>query len=317
MTNLKTIAEKLKMEKSVAIFCHVRPDGDAVGSAVALCLALKGMGKMAKVFCSDAIPERFSYMNGAKEISKVFSGEYTAFVAVDCADEARMGEMGLEFSKCSNTFNIDHHVSNNKYGKYFYVFDSASNAENIFALIKELGTPVTEEIATALATGIVTDTGNFKHKNVTAKTLYSAAELKEKGADFNKIIYHNFTEQSAERAKLFGIVMSKLRYLLDGKFAVATITQSDIEKSGANPDETEGFIDFVMGVKGVEVGACIMQTGANKYKCSLRSKSADVNAVASRFGGGGHVLASGCQMQGEFEEVIDDLRYAVSQYIPD
>jgi phosphoesterase RecJ-like protein len=111
--------------------------------------------------------------------------------------------------------------------------------------------------------------------------------------------------------------MSKIRYLLDGKLAVASVLQSDLESSGALPDETEGFIDFVMGIKGVEVGVCIMQIGGDKYKCSLRSKTVDVNAVASRFGGGGHILASGCQIQGEYEEVVDDIRYAVKQQIPE
>ncbi len=317
MTNLKTIAEKLKTEKSVAIFCHVRPDGDTIGSALGLKLALISLGKTAKVFCADVIPERFFYMDGAKEISTVFSGEYTAHFGVDCSDETRMGDLGLDFLKRSNTYNVDHHVSNLKYARHNCVIDNASNCENILALIKELGVEITPSIATALATGIITDTGNFKHKNVTAKTLYSAGELREKGADLNKIIYHMFTEQSKERAKLFGLVMSKLRYLLDGRLVIASILKPDFEKSGARPDETEGFIDFIMGVKGVEVGVSIMQTGESKYKCSFRSKSADVNAVASKFGGGGHILASGCQMQGEYEEVIDDIRYAVSQYLPD
>lgn len=315
--SIKAIAEKLKNEKSAAIFCHIRPDGDAIGSAVALCHALKSLGKRADVFCSDSIPERFSCIDGVKDIRSVFSGEYSAFVAVDCADTGRIGEFGSEFSKRNNTYNIDHHISNTRYAKYNCVVDNASNCENVFDLIKAMNCPVTESIADALATGVVTDTGNFKHKNVTSKTFYTAAELKERGADFNKIVYRMFTEQTPARAKLFGLVMSKIRYLLDGKLAVASVFKSDLEKSGALPDETEGFIDFVMGIKGVEVGVCIMQTDEDNFKCSFRSKSADVNAVAGRFGGGGHILASGCRIQGEYEEVIDDIRYAVSQQIPD
>ncbi len=316
MNNLKLIAQKLKTEKSVAIFCHLRPDGDAVGSALGLAYALKAIGKIVKVFCSDVIPARFNYLDGVAEISNVYSGEYTAFVAVDCADEGRIGDLGFEFSKHFNTYNIDHHVSNTSYARYNAVVDNASNSENILCIIKELNVPLTTEIANALATGVVTDTGNFKHNNVTAKTLRAVAELKENGADLHKIVYYNFTEQSAERAKLFGLVMSKIRYLLEGRFAVALVLKCDLEKSNANPDETEGFIDFVMGIKGVEVGACVMETGGSKYKVSLRSKSADVNAVAGKFGGGGHKLASGCQMQGELEEVVDELRYAVSQQLP-
>ena len=317
MINLKQLAEKLKTEKSVAIFCHMRPDGDTIGSAVALCLALRGLGKTADLYCSDAIPSRFSYLDGVDLFSSVVNGEYSCFVAVDCADLSRLGELGVDFSKKNNAYNIDHHVSNTDYARYNCMVDNASNCENIFDLINYLNAPITTPIANALATGVITDTGNFKHKSVTPKTLLVASELKKAGADFNQIIYRNFTEQTKERAKLFGLVMSKIRYLLDGKFAVASVLKSDLELSNAKPDETEGFIDFVMGIKGVEVGVCIMQIGADKYKCSLRSKTVDVNAVASRFGGGGHILASGCQMQGEYEEVIDNLRYAVKQQIPE
>ncbi len=314
--NVKFIAEKLKTEKSVAIFCHYRPDGDTVGSALALSMALSALSIKNAVFCADKIPPRFNYLIGVDKISNTVTGEFSAYFAVDSADLSRLGELGLEFSRKNNTYNVDHHVSNTSYAKYNCVIDSASNCENIYALIKELGVTVTFEIANALATGVITDTGNFKHKSVTASTMYVAAALKEAGADFNQIIYYAFNEQSKERAKLFGLVMSKIRYLLDGKLAIASVLKTDLEKSGARQDETEGFIDFVMGITGVEVGVCIMQIGEDRYKCSFRSKSADVNAVAGRFGGGGHILASGCQIQGEYEEVIDDIRYTVSQYLP-
>ena len=111
--------------------------------------------------------------------------------------------------------------------------------------------------------------------------------------------------------------MQRIRYFLDGKFAVATVRLADFEISKARQDETEGFIDFVMGVEGVEVGACVMETAKDKYKISFRSKSADVNGVASMFGGGGHTLASGCQIQGEYEEVVDKITFAVSRYLPE
>lgn len=317
MINLKSLAEKLKTEKSVAIFCHMRPDGDAIGSALALYHALISLGKRADVYCSDAIPTRFSYLDGVDNFSSSVFGDYSCFVAVDSADINRLGDLGSVFLKKNNTYNVDHHISNTAYARYNSVIDSASNCENIFELIKYLNADITPAIANALATGVITDTGNFKHKSVTPKTLLVASELKKADADFNQIIYRMFNEQTKERAKLFGLVMSKIRYLLDGKLAVASVLQSDLESSGALPDETEGFIDFVMGIKGVEVGVCIMQIGRDKYKCSLRSKTVDVNAVASRFGGGGHILASGCQIQGEYEEVVDDIRYAVKQQIPE
>ena len=180
-----------------------------------------------------------------------------------------------------------------------------------------MGAEVTPEMANLLAMGIMTDTGNFKHKNVTASTLVCAGLLVEKGADLNTIHYNMFAKQSKARAKLFGLIMSKIRYFLDDKLTIATIMQKDIELAGAKQDETEGFIDFLMGIDTVEVGICILEVGQNKFKISFRSKGTDVNAVAGTFGGGGHVLASGCQISGEYEEVVDRLTFAVSRYLPE
>ena len=186
-----------------------------------------------------------------------------------------------------------------------------------FYIIKELGVEITEEIANLLMLGLMTDTGGFKHKNVTPDTLRVAAELKEKGADTNAIYYHAFSKQSKNRAALFGRTMSKIRYLLEDKLAIATVRLSDIAACSAEQSDTEGFIDFIMGIDGVEVGICILETANDKYKISFRSKEANVSAVAATFGGGGHVLASGCQISGEYEEVVDKLRFAVSRELPE
>lgn len=317
---MKTIEElslKLKKEKSVAIICHVRPDGDTLGSALALFHALNNLGIKAKVFCDDTVPSRFFFLKSAEFVESNLSGEFSAMLAIDCADLTRLGDFYEAFSKHKNTYVLDHHVSNTRFAKENVVIDNASNSENVLALIESLNAEITTEIANLLAMGIMTDTGNFKHKNVTANTMRSASKLIEKGADLNNIHYHMFSKQTKQRAKLFGITMSKIRYFLDGRFAVASILESQLIESGAKRDETEGFIDFVMGIEGVEVGACILEMDKNKYKISFRSKGTDVNAVAGTFGGGGHVLASGCQIQGEYEEVVDKICFAVSRHIKD
>lgn len=313
--NLDKIANKLLKEKKVAIFCHIRPDGDALGSSCALKLALCKKGIRAEVFCYDAVPERFNFLKEILNVKKEFSGEFTAFVAVDCADLERLGGFAEIFLAQKNTYNIDHHISNKNYAAFNCVIDRASNSENVCELIECLGIPFDSEIADLLALGILTDTGNFRHKNVTSETFVCAAQMVGYGADLNNISYNMFTAQSKERAKLFGMVMSRIRYFMEDKIAVASVMLEDFESTNAKPDETEGFIDFVMGIKGVEVGACVMQIGAKKFKVSLRSKSADVNKVAATFGGGGHVLAAGCQLNGEYEEVIDKLSFAISRYI--
>lgn len=316
MISLRELSKKLKAEKSVALFCHVRPDGDTLGSALALKIALKKLGIVAEVFCDDPVPSRFFFLNETKTVKDKLNGDFSAFVAIDCADISRLGTFAEPFLAHKNTFSIDHHVSNGRYAKINYVLDRSSNCENVLELIDELGVEICVDMANLLAMGIMTDTGNFRHKNVTENTLYSAGKMVEKGADLNNIYYHMFSAQTKNRAKLFGKTMQNIRYFFDGRFAVATVKLEDFDACNAEQSETEGFIDFVMGIIGVEIGACVMETQKNKFKISFRSKSADVNAVAGYFGGGGHTLASGCQIHGDYEEVIDKITFAVKRELP-
>lgn len=316
MISIETLANRLKNEKRVAIIIHVRPDGDCVGSGVALKLALESLGIPAEVFCSDDIPARFFFLEEARKIRKDFSPEgFSAVIAVDCADLFRLGNFAESFRAQKNTYEIDHHISNTHFSRHNYVYERGANCENVMEIIKQAGVKIDKKIADYLLMGIMTDTGNFRHKNVTPDTLYKSGELLAAGADMNKIAYYMFSAQSKERAKLFGMTMSAIRYFEEDRIAIASVRREMLEKAGARADETEGFIDFVMGVVGVEVGACVMEIEKNKFKISLRSKSADVNAIAGVFGGGGHVLASGCQVFGEYEEVIDRLVCAIKRFI--
>lgn len=317
LISIESVASQIFNEKSVAIFTHIRPDGDAIGSSLALFKALKQKGISACLYFEEDIPERFSFITNGNQIEKILQGEYSAFVSVDCADSLRLGAYMQAFLNHKNTYSIDHHISNLRYAKQNYINDNASNCENIYQLLTSASVEITKDIADCLAMGIMTDTGGFRHKNVTESTLLTVSKLVKNGADLNEISYHMFTEQSKERAKLFGLVMQKIRYFQQGRFAVITISKETLRNSGARADETEGFIDFVMGIKGIEVGASVMEMDNGNYKISFRSKKADVNAVASTFGGGGHVLASGCQICGEYEEVVDKINFAVSRYIED
>lgn len=317
MISLSDLAKNLKQEKKVAIFCHVRPDGDAIGSACAIKNALISVGVTAEAYCDDYIPDKFSFLAKDQFKSKITDSDYTALIAVDSADIARLGEFSELFARCKNTYNVDHHVSNTRYAKFNYVCDKSANALNIYDLIVELNANIDIHTANLLAMGIMTDTGNFTHQDVGSEALDVASVLVKKGANLNEIYYQTFKKQTQERAKLFGMVMSKLRYFHNGRFVVCAIKDSQIKESGAHPSETEGFVDFIMGIDSVEIGATVMEIDKNKYKISLRSKGANVNAVAGSFGGGGHVLASGCQINGEYEEVLDKLSFAVSRELID
>ncbi len=315
MVTLLEIADKLKTFKSVGIISHVRPDGDTIGSALALKYALNKLNIKADTFCDDAIPKKFSYLLGYDGFLTEVKFDYDTFIAVDCADLLRLGTFGEAFSKKAENFVVDHHVSNDRFAKYSYVFDNASNCENMYELIKCLGVEIDEDMANALMTGISTDTGNFAHKNVTENTFFVAGELKRYGADINKVNYYNFKSQSKERSKLFGKVMSKLRFFLDDRLAISSVFQNDLKETGAVAEETEGFIDFVLSINSVEVAISVMEVKARTFKVSFRSKNSDVNEMARVYGGGGHVLASGCMINGEYEDVIDRLSYTVKQYI--
>ncbi len=309
------LADKLLSEERVALFCHVHPDGDTLGSACALKIALTKVGVKAEVFCSDSVPLKYTFLPEIRNVKSELDGKFSAFVAIDNAEITRLGAFAAEFSEFKNTFNIDHHVSNTRYAAINYVVDGSSNSENVYDIINAMKVGIDGEIANLLALGIVTDSGNFHHKNVTKRTFLCAAELLERGADFNEIYFNAFSRQSPERVKLFSRVMDKIRYFEDGKIALITVSLSDLKETGAKQDETEGFIDFVMGIVGVEVGICLMQTDNNSYKASFRSKNTDVNAVASVFGGGGHKLASGCKISGSYEEAVDKAVSTVRRFL--
>ena len=313
---IEDVIVQLNKSSRIAVFCHARPDGDALGGGLALTLALKNLGKTAYMCCEDVPPEKFSYLPAMKLVgTEIPQVEYDLFVTVDCADVTRLGVFAKRFSKFKkNTVNIDHHVSNGNFADFNFVKVCPASCEIITAIIRAAGWEITEEIANLLMLGLITDSGNFTHQDVNAQTFETAAYLRDKGADVNKINYQMFSRQPKERALLYGRVMNNIRFGLDGKLTFIVISAKDMEECGADKSLTEGFVDFPLTIDGVEVSISLMEFKKEQYKASLRSKGkVNVNAVASVFGGGGHVLASGCMLFGTLEHVIDKLTYAVYQ----
>lgn len=314
-SKIEEITAKLNNAKRVAVFCHVHPDGDAIGGGLALYHALKSKGKTVCFVCEDAVPEKFMFLAGASEVkTELPDSGYDLFVSLDCADLTRMGAFAKNYGKFKETVNIDHHVSNNGYAKYNYIVECPATCEILTDILTAGGFEITEDIANALMLGLVTDSGNFVHMDVTPKTFETAAYLRGKGADCNKIYYEMFSRQTKPRALLYGRVMGKIRFALEDKLTFIVISVKDMEETGADKSLTEGFVDFPLTIDGVEVSAALMEAKKDRYKVSLRSKGkVNVNAVATAFGGGGHILASGCMICGSLEHVIDKLTYAVYQ----
>ncbi len=316
--SLSEIAQKLNTSEKIAVFCHVRPDGDALGSGMALCRALQNAGKTAVMCCDDAVPAKFAFLPALSEVRQQLpSSDFDTYVCVDCADGTRAGTFSAKFKKfAGTTINFDHHVSNDGYAKMNYVVVCPATCQIMTEFFTVAGYEITKEIADLLMLGLVTDSGTFTHCDVEPETFRTAALLCEKGANVNEISYQTNGRQTAARAILYGKVMSAMRFLLDGKLAVITVTREQMREAGVDISQTEGFVDFPLTVDGVEVAISLLEVKRGQYKASLRSKgNVNVNAVAATFGGGGHVLASGCMLFGEYEEVVEKLTFAVTQHL--
>lgn len=317
---LEQIANRIKQAKSVLIMTHMRPDGDAFGCALALSKALDFFKTPNQVCVESDIPSNLTFIEGIQTVQKQPTFAYDLLITLDCSDEQRLGALSDELltakRKKIDTINVDHHVSNTRYAKYNYVRECAANCMNVAALIEYMGAPFDKKTAEYLMIGLLTDSGNFSHDDVTEETLLLAAKLVKAGVDIRYYNYNLFKKQPKARAALFGRTMSGIRYYHDNRFGVIVVTKAAMEECGADHGMTEGFVDFPLNVDTVEVAASLLEVKKGQYKISLRSKTyADVNKIAGVYGGGGHVRAAGCMLFGDVEDILDRLSYTVSQYL--
>ena len=320
MNSLESIANRMKQAKNVLICTHMRPDGDAFGSAFSLAYALQSFGIASQVCVESDAPVSLQFLPDIQTVRRLPQGAYDLMVLVDCSDVARLGALSDEFliatRKKIDTINIDHHISNTQFATYNYVRCCASNCMNMATLIEYMGASFDKKMAEYLLLGLLTDSGNFSHDDVDEEAFLLAAKLKNVGADLSTLHYQVFKKQSRARAALFAKTMFAMRYFHDGQFAAIVISKDNMLACGAVESETEGFVDFPLNVDGVEVAASLMEVRKRQYKVSLRSKTyVDVNKLAGVYGGGGHVRAAGCMLFGEIEDVLDRLAFTVSQYL--
>lgn len=306
-------ADILKKQDDMLILAHGQPDGDTLGCGYALCRALRAMGKKAAVECSDAIPHKFDYLKRGLD-DQSFEPGY--IVAVDVADTTLLGKKCEELYKDKIDFAIDHHGSNRMYAKNVYIDSSAAAAcEIILQIIRALEQEITPEIADAIYTGISTDTGCFRYSNVTPRTMRMAAEMIEAGADNTAINTIMFETKTKSYAALERECLANMQMLFDDRCALITITQDLFRKTGSDETECDGIAALPRQVEGVLIGVTLREKKDGNFKVSMRTHApVDASKICAEMGGGGHVRASGCQLDGPLENAKKILLENIKKY---
>ena len=306
---MSRLEELLQGTENVALSGHVRPDGDCVGSVMAVYLYIKKNmpKKEVKVFL-ETPSSVFGCIKGIEVIDSNMDTqeEYDVFIALDCNAE-RLGDAEPIFRRAKTKINIDHHVSNQGCGDINIVVpDASSTCEVVYDLMNPEKLDV--EIAKALYIGIVHDTGVFKYSNTLPKTLLTVAKLIEYGFDFPKIIDETFYEKTYLQTLVCAKAVSESVRFMDEKCIFSVVDKSMMEFYGVGPKDLDGVINQLRIVKGVECAIFMYQTGNMEYKVSMRSNGlVNVSEIATFFGGGGHVRAAGCPMKGTAHDVINNL----------
>jgi phosphoesterase RecJ-like protein len=304
--DLPQIVAVLKGSASVAILSHVRPEGDTLGAALACHLTLKAMGKEVATFNPDPVPKTLRALPGASEVIRAdrLPRRFDAVLVVDATDPGRVGGLLRDLPPGSPVINIDHHISNVRFGTYNWVDPEASAAgEMIYHLIEALGVPVSREAATNLFVAILTDTGSFHYANTTPRALRVAAALVDAGAVPHEVAGLLFDQREVEELRLLGSLLSRVQLSSDGAVAWVEVTR-DVLKQHDATDALEDLINYPRSVRGIKVALLLREEVGQGVRISLRSKGeVDVAAVASVFHGGGHKNAAGCTVVGSLAEV--------------
>ena len=299
-TSIEELIGVLRKAPTVALFSHVSPDGDCVGSMLAIGLALEKMGKEIFFYNPDPMPSYLTFLPGSSRIRQDFPNpQPKTLLFVDCTDFQRVNLSLSEISPESTVLNVDHHISNQLFGHFNWVDAQASaSAEIAFALINQLGVEIDIDMATNLYTAIVTDTGCFRYSSTTAQTHRLTAELLDIGLDLSRIHHNIFDEKPLAQIKLLQQALSGLEIRAEGQLGVMILSLEDFCKSGAEQEMSEGLVNYAQSVVGVEVVVLLKEVGPQEIKVGLRSNLwLNVNEIAAKFGGGGHKRAAGCTLR--------------------
>lgn len=308
MNSLADIAVALGRAERVLICGHVLPDGDSLGSVLALGLTLERLGKKITMAGPDPVPAVYEFLPGVERFlaGEPPEGKYDALVVLDCSVPERLGKGYQELvSRDMVIINIDHHAGSTSFGTHRYIDPlAAAVGEILFDLFTLMRVNITPEAAVCLYTAIITDTGSFQYDNTTPETHRRAAKLLEIGVPAGQVNTRIYDEKHRAAILLLGAALNTLSVSPCGKVCWMTVTRDILRDTGAADEHTEGLVNYARSIRGVEVGLLFREISDGRYKISFRSKvSADVNRLAALFGGGGHQRAAGCVLQGDLGEI--------------
>jgi phosphoesterase RecJ-like protein len=299
---IQNIVEAIRARQRFVISSHSRPDGDSIGSQLAMAYALKALGKEAVVVNADPAPAPLMAFPGVPDIlvAPAVEGAFDAAIIMECGNLERTGVSGLERFF---VVNIDHHPGNTGYGQINW-FDAGAAAcgEMVFDLVRALGVPLSTEIATHIYLAILTDTGSFHYSSISPRTFEICRETLEAGVDPVLVARNVYDSNNMGRLKLFGAVLSAMQIDQTGRIAIVYLDHEMARAAGGTYEDTEGLINLPLTVKEIEAVLFFKQDEGDRYRVSMRSKGAvDIGAVAKEFGGGGHRNAAGCTVTGAID----------------
>ena len=299
---LTQIVEAIRARQRFVIASHSRPDGDSIGSSLAMAYALRAMGKKADVVHSDPAPAPLMQFPGVRDILVMpqVANHYDAAIVMECGDLGRTGVTGLDRFFL---INIDHHPGNVGYGRLnWFNPDAAACGEMVFDLVKALGAPLTPEVAIHVYLAILTDTGSFHYANISPRTFEICKEALEAGVDPVAVARNVYDSNNMGRLKLFGAVLSAMQIDTSGRVAIVYLDHEMARAAGGTYEDTEGLINLPLTVKEILAIVFFKQIKGDEYRVSMRSKgNIDIGAIAKEFGGGGHRNAAGCTVTGAID----------------
>ena len=319
-SKFEEIGRLLREHQRFAVMSHVRPDGDALGSQLALALSLQQLGKEVRVWNEEGMLEKYSFLPRAELVTKPPSipEDFDCAIALDTAIQSRLGTALAAVRSAKIWINIDHHLSNPGYGDVVDVDpDAPATAEIIFRLIKSQNLPFNRDIAENLYAAISTDTGSFQYPKTSARTFEIAAELIRAGLDVGRLNQQLYENYPRRRLELLRELLRTMRFEHRGRVASVSLSLKTAAELGVLPEDNEGLIDHLRAIRGVIVAVFLEELNDGKVRVSMRSKddAVDVCAICQKFGGGGHTLAAGARVRGTLAEVEEKVLEEIGDVI--